>query len=194
MILGIVGLHGAGKEEVAKILSHKGFTVLDMGDVIREEMEKAGIAITHESDQKFPVELRKKRGNEIVAKLIVEKLEKLNARDVAIIGLRSTYELDYFKSNMPGMVLVAVDAPEELRFERLKARGRPGDPKTFAEFHARGEREAKANADNEEQRKAGLYTVIGMANYRIENIGTKKELEAEVGKTLAIIRKAYHSN
>ena len=31
MILGIVGLHGAGKEEVAKILSHKGFTVLDMG-------------------------------------------------------------------------------------------------------------------------------------------------------------------
>lgn len=192
MILGVVGLHGAGKEEVAKILKRKGFTVLDMGDIIREEMKKAGIDVTHATDQKFPVELRKVKGNDIVARLSMAKITAAGANDVAIIGLRSTYELDYFKSKIPDMLVVAVDAPEEMRFERLKRRGRPGDPKTFEEFHARGEREAKANADSEEQRKAGLYTLIGNADYKIVNVSTRKALEKEVQRVLDSIKKSMN--
>ena len=45
-----------------------------------------------------------------------------------------------------GFALLFVDAPRERRFERSRARARPGDPKTLAEFAA-AERAQLASAD-----------------------------------------------
>ncbi len=189
MILCVVGLHGSGKGEVADILSGRGFAVLDMGDIIREEMARSGIVVTRETDRSFPVELREKRGKDIVAVLTVEKLRKLDSDDIVLTGIRSTYELDYLRSKVPSLTLVAVETPTEVRFERLRARGRPSDPKTLEEFNERDEREAKANMGSERYRKAGLNAVIAMADYRIANSGTRDELKEAVGKVLSNIKR-----
>ena len=194
MILGVVGLIGAGKGEAAEILARKGFTILDMGDIIREEMKKAHLDITHKTDSVFPVEFRKKHGNDIIAKLIMKKAEKLENKNIVITGLRNTYELDYFKKVVPDMMLIAIEAPATVRFERLKVRGRPEDPKTKEQFDARTERESKGNMGDEAQRKAGLNAVIERADYVIQNAGTKQDLEAEVERVLVRIRRRHHGN
>jgi len=44
-IYGITGMPLAGKTLLAEILEEKGFSVLDMGDVVRIEMEKRKIDV-----------------------------------------------------------------------------------------------------------------------------------------------------
>ncbi len=181
----LVGPPGSGKAEAAAVLKSKGFEILDMGDIIREEMHKARLDINFTTDNAFPVEFRKKHGKDIVAKLEMKKANSLNAENICITGLRSAFELTYFKSVAPDLVLIAIDAPEEVRYRRLQStRGRPEDPKTFEEFKARSEREAKGNTGNEEDRKAGLYAVMKMADYSISNSGTLEELRGSIEEVL----------
>ena len=73
---------------------------------------------------------------------------------VLIDGCRSKYELAHFKESLSDIVTVGIDAPEEMRYQRLVSRGRDDSPATYEEFKSRDQREvgwgaaeAVANAD-----------------------------------------------
>jgi dephospho-CoA kinase len=189
MIIGIVGLPGSGKGEASEELKRKGFLVIDMGDIIREQMRLQGINITHRSDAEFAKQIRQERGRDIVAVLTVQKISNSDAKDVAIVGLRSVYELDYLRENLEGMKLIAIDADPDVRYRRMHQRGRAGDPKTKAEFDAREERELQANMVDKSHRHAGLAAVMGKADYRLENNGTLHEFISELEKLINKIGK-----
>ncbi|MEM1971127.1 MAG: AAA family ATPase [Candidatus Anstonellales archaeon] len=130
-IILITGKRGAGKSELAKLLSSR-IPVYEMSDYVYREMRKAGIdrfdAITV---GEFAKRLRTERGNDIVAKLLWEDIKGLDI--VVISGARSPEEVEFFRKNADVLV-IKVDALPEIRYHRILQRARPGDVKSFDDF------------------------------------------------------------
>ena len=95
--------------------------------------------------------------------------------------MRAPAEAEYLKSQ--GGILLAVDADQELRYERVQSRRSETDQVTFEEFSAQ---EALENNDPDPNGMHKLK-VIEMADYVIMNNGSIEDLHTEVEKFLKTI-------
>lgn len=175
MIIGLTGKNGSGKGEVARFLKERGFEYHSLSDVVREELKKRKKPVTRDNLVAQGNELRKKFGPGVLAKRILDTLEV--DKHYVIDSIRHPEEAKTFKSKN-GFVLVNVTAPEKVRFERLKQRGRENDPKTLAEFRKLEAREGKSAVGSDQQ----LNQTLKLADYAIENASTLKELEDRITK------------
>lgn len=164
MIYCITGMPGSGKSIVSETARSMGITVLNMGDVIRDEAKSRGIAITPESLGALMLRLRKEEGSNVVAKKCLEKARN-NKPPIVIEGVRSLEELSYLRANEE-VFLIAVHASPKTRYERLLKRGRPDDPKDWATFEARDMRELGV----------GIGSVIALADLVFINEGPIPDL------------------
>jgi len=139
-IVAITGMPGAGKSTAAQALVKLGWTRVVMGDVIRAETKRRGLEPDAKNTGEVMKLLRKERGESAVADLCLETIARLKAERVVVDGIRSMAEVQAFR--MKGEVLlVAVDASPERRFQLLKERGRKDDPLTYKMFVERDRRE-----------------------------------------------------
>jgi dephospho-CoA kinase len=125
LVIGLTGTLASGKDVVAKILKEKGLHLIGLGEVVREELKLAGFDITRKAQQDYGNQLRKEFGGQI----FVEKaLKKFNSYNIPLIinGIRNIDEITYLKEHSK-FVLIGVDAPFELRWQRVKDRNRDGD-------------------------------------------------------------------
>ena len=178
----IAGLPGAGKTTVAKILAEKGLPVLSMGDAMREEARRRGMPDDIDSMRSFMIQLRKERGEAVVARLVIEKLGGISAPVVVIDGLRSEEELEAFRQVADRVLLVLVVSDLQHRFQRLSRRGRPDDPKKVEDLRRRDETELTV----------GLEKLMSREGVKITNEG---DVEALKRKTIGLLRKqgsTYH--
>jgi dephospho-CoA kinase len=159
LIVGLGGMPGSGKSLVVEVAKELGYSVVTMGDVVREQTLLRGLEPTPQNVGKVMLELRAQEGNYVIAKKCIPKILGQPTNRVLIDGLRSLYEADIFKDNFSRFVLVAVHSPPQTRFERLKHRGRSDDPQTYDVFHQRDMRELGV----------GLGGVIGLAEKIIVN-------------------------
>ena len=171
-VLGIVGLPGSGKGEFSKIAEQLGIPVVVMGDVIREEVQKIGLPPTGENMGIISKALREKDGMAAIAIAcipVVERQSDENKSNLVLIdGLRSDEEMHVLRDHFPDFVLIAINAPDEIRLTRLCSRGRSDDIRTREELQERDARETSF----------GLLKAIKMADLTIENktdINTFKE-------------------
>jgi dephospho-CoA kinase len=136
----ITGMAGSGKTTLAQMMKQKGYRVLTMGDVIRSEVKLRGLPPTPENLGEMAKEIREHGGDAAVAKkcipLIIGEVNKL----VAVDGIRSLDEVYVFEEAFD-IILVAVHASPETRFQRLRNRGRSDDPKVRAHLRIRDHRE-----------------------------------------------------
>jgi dephospho-CoA kinase len=132
MIIGITGRIAAGKETLTDSLRKKGFIYLETFTVLAEELEKRGLEITRANMQDLGDEIREKYGVFGVMKMLLEKTEP--GKDYIFDSLRNPGEAEFLRENIKDFVLIGVDAPQKLRFERILKRGKPSDPKTWEEF------------------------------------------------------------
>ncbi|RWX74024.1 MAG: Dephospho-CoA kinase archaeal, predicted [Candidatus Methanosuratincola subterraneus] len=160
----ITGMPGSGKSVVSDTARLMGLTVLNMGDVIRDEARARGIQITPESLGALMLDLRREHGNSVVAKKCLERAPK-NGSPIVIEGIRSLDELNYLRSN-EDIFLIAVHASPKTRFERLLKRGRADDPKDWKSFEERDMRELGV----------GLGSVIALADLVLINEGPIPDL------------------
>jgi hypothetical protein len=123
MVLGLTGPNAAGKGEVADYLRARGFTVHSLSDVVREEARLRGLPPEREHLIRVGNLLRKQSGAGVLAERI---LPRLGARMV-VDSVRNPAEVTVLR-RLPRFVLLGVDAPVEVRFERSLRRARPGDP------------------------------------------------------------------
>jgi dephospho-CoA kinase len=163
-VLGIVGLPGSGKGEFSKIAEQLGIPVVVMGDVIREEVQKAGLEPTGENMGIVSKALREKDGMAAIAIACIpvidrKRNEKNTSNLVLIDGLRSDAETHVLRDHFPDFVLIAITAPDEIRCARLCSRGRSDDIRTSEELQMRDARETGF----------GLLKAIHMADLTIEN-------------------------
>lgn len=187
MILVVVGLQGSGKTTVALMLRGKGFEVIELGDIWRELVKKAGIPMEDtKATREFTMRLREEKGKDIYARYACERIGK-GAKKVVIMGVRSTYELDYIREKMKDVRVLALEAPLKTRFERMRGRGKPEDPKTMEAFTWLEERNNQGFMADKSEAVHGLLVLIKNADYVIHNTGSVAKLEEELEAALARI-------
>jgi len=146
-IIVVVGMPGAGKGIVSKAATSRGIPVLVCGDVVREETKKRGLAPTPENTGKVMLAIRQEEGPGVVAERLIPRVASLGAPLVVVEGVRSMAEVEALRRSHT-VVIVAVHASPKARYERLVARGRSDDPKSWEEFLERDARELSVGIGN----------------------------------------------
>lgn len=177
MIIGLTGKNGGGKGEVAKYLAERGFQTLSLSDVIREEAERFGKPVTRDVLVELGNRLRKEFGASILAERIFARLDP--EKNYSIDSIRNPAEVQVFRRRRD-FFLIHVQAPQKLRFERLKQRGRENDPRTFEDFLALEAKEAASAEANNQQ----LDQTISLADVTLENGGPVRELHEKAKRLL----------
>jgi len=179
MILGVAGPNGAGKGEVVAFLRARSFTALSLSDVIRDALREEGVAETRERMIDAGRRLRAAHGAAALAERLLPRL--LPDRHYVIDSIRHPAEVEALRRGSPSFRLLWVDAHPPLRFERLHARARPGDPDTLERLLALEARE-RGSPDEAAQQ---LDAVAALADARLRNDGPLGELHAQVLRVLA---------
>lgn len=181
LVIGLVGMPGAGKSLVVEAAERRGYAVVVMGDVVREETRNRGLELNPKNMGQVMLELRKIGGNGVIAEKCVPKIEQAEGAKIVIDGLRSLHEAEVFKAHFPKFTLIAVHASPETRFKRLNNRGRSDDPADWEVFRERDLRELSV----------GLGNAIAMAEYIIVNENSIKETNAKVEDVLRRVEEKW---
>ncbi len=191
MILVVVGLPGSGKSTLAEMLREEKFNVIEFGDIWRELLKKAEIPLNDpRATREFTRRLREEHGKDIYARYAAKKISKKMGH-VVLMGLRSTYELDYLKKKVKQIKIIAVRSPFETRFKRLQKRAKPEDPKNITDFRWLNTREKRGFLPDKKEEKHGVVVVMDQADYVITNNGTKGDLKKKLDKVLSRIDKDW---
>lgn len=142
-VIGTVGLPGSGKGEAAAVAREAGVPVVTMGDVIRQACRDRGLDPADHHGA-VATRLREEDGPAAIAERSLPLIrEALADHDVVLVdGLRSGVELDTFREAFgAAFTLVSIEAPFEVRAERLADRGRDASDADLDALEARDERE-----------------------------------------------------
>jgi len=132
MIIGLTGRIAAGKETLTDFLRKKEFIYLETSKMLTEELRKRGLEVNRWNMQNLGDELRNKLGPGALMKMLLEKTKP--SKNYIFDSLRNAREVEFLRNNVKDFVLIAVDAPQKIRFERILKRNKPSDPKTWEEF------------------------------------------------------------
>lgn len=130
MIVGVAGRNGAGKGEVIKLLEARGYIAVSLSDAIRDVLRERGLEESRERMIETGRALRVEGGAGVLGERITAGMDP--ARDYAVDSVRHPAEVDALRAAGQPFVLLWVDADLRVRFERMQARGRVGDPETLA--------------------------------------------------------------
>lgn len=175
-VIGTVGLAGSGKGEFATVAEELGVPVVTMGDVIRAECRERGLDPA-EHHGAVATKLREENGPAAVAEASLPHIEEaLVEHDTVLVdGIRSDVEVDAFEARFgDDFTLVSIEAPFELRRERVTDRGRD---KVDADGEGLRERD-------ERELGFGLGEAMARADRTVENTGTLEAFRAQVREVL----------
>jgi len=181
IVVGVAGMPGAGKGTVREIVQKMGYSVVVMGNEIREEAKRRKLKPTPENLGMVMLKLREEEGLATVAKRCIPKMEKAKEKIVIVEGIRSLHEVDEFKKHFPNFTLIAIHASPETRFRRLFQRKRSDDPKGWETFMERDSRELSV----------GIGAAIATADHMIMNEGTKAQLKRKTREVLKEVLKKW---
>jgi len=153
--IGLSGTILAGKGVVRELLTKKynayGFSLSDM---LREEAKRRKLDITRQTLTDIADELRLNRGNGVLAEMALEKVailakQKEHPSVVIIDSIRNPGEVEMLRTALKRhFLLLFIDAPIEMRYERSLERKREGEGgKTFAEFELKDREEMRGRPD-----------------------------------------------
>ncbi|KTG07861.1 hypothetical protein AUR64_01085 [Haloprofundus marisrubri] len=176
-VIGTVGLPGSGKGEAANVAREEGVPVVTMGDVIRRECRDRGLDPA-EHHGEIAKALREENGPDAIAARslpLIEEYRRTN-ETVLVDGLRSQVEVERFEEAFGDeFSLVSIEAPFELRRERISDRGRDlGEDDGGEGLRARDERELGF----------GMGEAMEHADVRIENTDTLETFRKRIREIL----------
>ena len=178
-ILAFIGAPAAGKTEAAAVAKEVGIPVVTMGDVVREELRRRNLPLSDANAGSIANELREREGVDAIAKRCIPLIKGITDMErqkstkavIVIDGIRGVAEVETFKKEFgTDFVLVRIEAPLDLRYERIKTRGRGDDLLNIEEFKEREERE----------RRWGMGEAMEKADKVIKNEGSLEEFKEEI--------------
>ncbi|RJU92530.1 MAG: hypothetical protein DWC01_01975 [Candidatus Poseidoniales archaeon] len=181
-VFAVCGMPGSGKGEFAAVLAQTGIPVVSMGDMIRAEVRKQGLAESPHIFGEVAAALRHEFGENVLAVRLCDEVDLLlNEHDIVLIeGLRGTAEDDVFSGRWgEAYQTVAIVTDIELRFNRIQQRGRSEDGDRAA-FEARNERE----------RGWGLDQLIEQADVILHNDEDLNDLQERCSSWLTGLKEA----
>lgn len=174
-VIGTVGLPGSGKSEAATVATEAGFPVITMGDVIREECRKRGLDPNSDHGT-VAQDLRAENGKAAIAEASLPMIrDALADNDVVLVdGIRSDVEREVFTEEFgEDFMLVSIEAPFEVRADRLDERGRDNFEKESLE--ERDERELGF----------GMGEAMENADVTIKNTGSLEDFHEQIRDLIA---------
>jgi dephospho-CoA kinase len=147
-------------------LQGHGFAVHSLSDVVRNEAAREGLEPTRDNLIRVGVEIRTREGPGALARRIIPVL----AGRAIVDSIRNPGEVAALRT-LPRFLLLGIDAPQALRFDRSIRRGRTGDGATLEEFARKEERE---NATTEAGQQ--LLATLALADRVVRNDGTIEDL------------------
>ncbi|SFC19667.1 Dephospho-CoA kinase [Halobiforma haloterrestris] len=176
-VIGTVGLPGSGKGEAATVAREDGIPVVTMGDVVRQETADRGLDPAKDHG-KVAQALRDENGPAAIAErslpMIEDRLEDGDA--VLVDGIRSGTEVDVFEERFgDDFTLISIEAPFEVRAERIDARGRDADENDGGEPLA---------ARDERERGFGMDDAMERADVVVENTGSLEAFHEQVRRII----------
>lgn len=174
-IIGIVGMAGAGKSEVAATLESLALVRIRFGDVTEEELERRGLSLNEANERSVREDLRREHGMAAYAVLNLPKIDAaLESGSVVVDGLYSWEEYVVLREKYGSLLVVlAVASSPETRTRRLASR--PRRPLTFEEV---------ASRDRSEIEKINKGGPIAVADITIVNEGSIQELVAATRRSV----------
>jgi dephospho-CoA kinase len=169
-IIGLTGTNGAGKGAAAEFYMDHGYAYMSLSDLIREELRKKGLELSRDNLIKMGNHLRKKYGADILARRTMEHVRGKTVID----SIRNPEEVEYLQ-HQKNFILLAVDAPAEVRYERVISRGRDESARSFEDFIAKEREEMTDRAKGQQ-----LQRCMQMADHLISNEGTLEEFHRKL--------------
>ena len=183
-IIAITGMTGSGKSEISKLFEKEKYNVIRFGDITDDILKERGLELTEENERRVREQLREDHGMAAYAKKNIPKLnDALQKNHVVIDGLYSWEEYVLLKQEFPELIVLAIYASPDLRYNRLV--DRQVRPRTFEQSKSRYKKEI------ENLNKAAP---IAMADYTITNVGTFYDLELSYRKFLEWVNEKEEEN
>lgn len=175
MLLGITGTDGAGKGTLVDYLvTQKGFTHYSAREIWIEELHLRGMESSRANMRLVANEMREKYGNDFLVTYYLKKIQAEPPLNAIIESIRAVSEAETLKVN--GGILIAVDADQAVRYERVQGRRSETDKVSFEQFVAHEDLEVNDPNPHGMQKQK----VIAMADYCIFNNGTTEEFYTQI--------------
>lgn len=180
MILYITGSIGAGKGEAVKYLCEQyGFEHYSFRKFFSHEIATRGLPNDRPHMIDLADEIRQKNGTSYVVRTLTEQA-RASGRNAVIESIRNLGEVEYIQAQ-PDAILLGIDAPVAIRFERNKLRATTLDPQSFEDFI----RDEKREMENVEPWRNNIAQCLKLADHVYENKGTREELHAWIDQVLS---------
>lgn len=173
--IAIIGKTGAGKETVFNLIKEEArqfrVSIHHFSDPLNEILDIILKPKCRPNQQKLSTLLRRDFGEDLLGNILAHRA-KLDPADIVVLdGIRRPQDVEMLR-RLPRNYLVLVEAPPDIRFERIKLRAdRPGDAeKTYEEFLHEQSAESESLID-EIGKEADVY---------LDNSGTLENLRLQV--------------
>jgi dephospho-CoA kinase len=181
-LIGITGTNGSGKGTVVDYLvEKKGFTHYAARDFLTAEIMRRGMVVDRTSMRAVANELRATHEPAYVIKSLYEEAVENGEERVVIESVRNVGEAKFLIEQ--GAFLIAVDAQQELRYERVQNRRSATDQVDFETFVLHEEREMNPVGPHD----MDIRGVMALADSTIFNDGALEELHTQIEATLTKI-------
>jgi dephospho-CoA kinase len=148
--------------------------VHSLSDVVRDEATRRGMDHGRDNLIRVGVDLRTRHGPGALARRVLPRLQ-----DRAVVdSIRNPGEVAVLR-RLPRFLLLGIDAPQALRFQRSVLRGRLGDGASLEEFARKEERENSTTRAGQQ-----LLATLATADVVIDNGGTIEDLRRKVRESL----------
>ncbi len=182
MIIGITGTDGAGKGAVVEYLvKEKGYVHFSVRAEIEKEIAARGLEANRDTLRLVANDMRRLEGHDVIVTRAIQAIDAEEVEDAVIESIRALAEAETLMQE--GGVLLAVDADEKIRYERIVGRGSITDKITFEKFKEQEAVEMNDPDPNGMQKAK----VMAMADYTIMNNGSLPELHQQIEDFLVSI-------
>jgi dephospho-CoA kinase len=181
MILGVTGTNGAGKGAVVDYLIQKGFEHYSLRDLITEEVMRRGLEVNRPNMGAVGTDLRRIHGPAYFTDTFIRHAEELGVKNIVMESIRTLSERENIRAH--GGFVIGVNAPEQVRYERITARKTETDRVSFEEFRAQEDAEYYTK-DPSDPAQMNVLGVLESADYTLVNDGSLEELHHKIDTML----------
>lgn len=175
LIIGVTGTNGSGKDTVGDILKEIGFNFFSCSQIIREEAAERNIYTNRENMIALGNELRETFGAGILSRRICQRIKENGLENVVVASIRHPAEIEELKKTFSDFILIAVDAPLEVRYQRVRERNHATDEVSFEDFQKHELLELNGKESQQQ-----LRTVMSIADYKLLNDSSFDDLKKKV--------------
>ena len=176
--IGLVGTNGAGKSAVCDYLRQRGYLIVSLSDIVRAEVRHHHRPESRDSLVQTANEMKARYGADVLARRAFHETDEKEVDSIVFDSVRNLDEVQFLRSK--GVIFLGIDAPVDLRYERVKLRARESDLVDYETFVSHDDRENKGISSGQH-----IFRAFEECQTIIRNDGSIDQLKRDVDAFIA---------